>query len=297
MSKVLCLYHSDCFDGLGAAWALFKRFPDAEFVAVRYNEPSPAVAGRIVYVVDFCYPFDELLEMASVAEELHVFDHHKGMSDTIESFNHALQAWGFDQAKYRGVFAQDRSGAKLTWELLMPEYPVPLILEHISDRDLWTFDLDDTKSITAGLGTYEMSLTTWDRLFRWSPEESSNDHDSPHQAALDQLDSEGRPILRKMKQDINRIRSLCERTIELGGYTVPLINAPRPLISEILEEACLDKPFAVGYFDGPDYREYSMRSTKNVGINLIALAQSLGGNGHAHAAGFRVSRDHPLAQI
>lgn len=296
MSKVLCLYHDDCPDGLGAAWALSKRFPDAEFQSVRYNEPAPAVAGRIVYVVDFCYPLDVLLEMASLAEELHVFDHHKGMDDTIHAFNHALHAWGFPSDKYRGVFDNTRSGAKLTWEQLMPEYLVPTVLEHISDRDLWTFELEDTKAVMAGLGTYEMSLRVWDNLFRWTPEDA-NAIDSAHLAGVDMLESEGRPILRKMQQDINRIRSRCERTIELGGHTVPLINAPRTLISEILEQASEGQPFAVGYFDGPDFREYSLRSTKGVGMDLIELTKSLGGGGHKHAAGFRVARTHPLAQI
>lgn len=297
MSQIVCLYHDDCFDGLGAAWALSKRFPDAEFIPVRYKEAAPNVVGKTVYVVDFCYPFDELMAMAVAAEELHVFDHHKGMDVVIAQFNLAINALGWDPAKFRAIFDKSVSGAKLTWQQLMPEYTIPTIIEHISDRDLWRFELEDTKAVLAGLGTYEMSLKVWDRLFRWDPKEDPTDFASEHQAAIDQFDTEGRPVLRKMQQDINRIRTLCEREITLGGHTVPLVNAPRTLISEVLEQACLDKPFAVGYFDGPDFREYSMRSTRGVGMDLIALAKSLGGGGHENAAGFRVDRTHPLAQI
>jgi hypothetical protein len=30
----MVLYHGDCADGFGAAWALWKKFPAAEFKAV-----------------------------------------------------------------------------------------------------------------------------------------------------------------------------------------------------------------------------------------------------------------------
>ncbi len=295
-SKVLCLYHDDCPDGLGAAWALSKRFPDAEFLPVRYNEPAPDVLDRDVYIVDFCYPIEELRLMLVSAASLHVFDHHKGMDTTIAQFNLLVRDLGLPRKDFCAIFDASRSGAKLTWEQLMPGQPVPQILEHISDRDLWAFELEDTKAVMAGLGTYEMSLRTWDALFRWEPNDW-NEPDGPHMAGVDMLEAEGRPILRKMQQDINRIRALSERTIELGGHTVPFINVPRTLISETLEQAAIGQPFAVGYFDGPDYREFSLRSTKGEGINLIELAQSLGGNGHPHAAGFRVPRGEPLAQI
>ena len=29
------LYHAECMDGFGAAWALWKRFPEARFVPVQ----------------------------------------------------------------------------------------------------------------------------------------------------------------------------------------------------------------------------------------------------------------------
>lgn len=35
------LYHADCMDGFGAAWALWKRFPQARYVAVKHGNPPP----------------------------------------------------------------------------------------------------------------------------------------------------------------------------------------------------------------------------------------------------------------
>ncbi|QVD49200.1 hypothetical protein LUCX_130 [Xanthomonas phage vB_XciM_LucasX] len=298
-SNVVCLYHDDCYDGLGAAWALFKRFPDAEFISVRYKEAPPSsLKGKVVYIVDFCYPFDDLMSILfQEPEELFILDHHKGMDTTIHRFNLAVWLFGLDPTRFRGLFDATRSGALITWETLHPDLPVPQIIRHISDRDLWRFELDGTKEVMAGLGSYQMDLQTWDRLFRWTPDYDPEDSGDPHFAAIDSFESDGYPILRKLQIDIDRVKALTQRQITLGDYTVPLVNVPRMMASEALEQLALGQPFAVGYFDTADYREYSLRSTKGVGADVIEIARLHGGGGHPNAAGFRVPRDHPLAQL
>lgn len=297
MSQIVCLYHHDCPDGLGSAWALTKRFPDAECIAVKYNQPVPQrLLGKIVYIVDFCYPLDELVALSAIAQEVHVFDHHKGMEDTVDQYNAFVHAMGWDETRFRAVFDQKRSGAKLTWELLLPEYPTPQIIEHISDRDLWKFELDETEAVMAGLGTYEMSLKSWDQLFRWDPSFHPEDNGHAHWAAVDSFEFDGYVVLRKMRMDIERLVELSLRTVVLAGEEVPLINIPRTLVSETLAQLAINQSFAVGYFDTAHHREFSLRSSKE-GADVSAVARQYGGNGHTHAAGFKVSRDHPLAQI
>lgn len=39
MNNVVCIYHANCSDGFGAAWALWKCYPDADFYPVLYNTP------------------------------------------------------------------------------------------------------------------------------------------------------------------------------------------------------------------------------------------------------------------
>ena len=52
----MCIYHGNCQDGFGAAWAVWKRFGDAvEYVPGFYGQPAPDVAGRSVVMVDFSY--------------------------------------------------------------------------------------------------------------------------------------------------------------------------------------------------------------------------------------------------
>jgi oligoribonuclease NrnB/cAMP/cGMP phosphodiesterase (DHH superfamily) len=298
MSQVVCLFHDDCFDGLGAAWAVTKRFSDAELINVRYNEPAPlGLEGKVVYIVDFCYPLEVLIQLSLIADEVHVLDHHKGMDKTIEDYNSTMWFLGFDQSKFNAIFDKNRSGALLTWETLMPEHSPPAIIDHISDRDLWKFDLESTETVMAGLSSYPMDIVVWDRLFQWDPSycfENCTTH--PHAHCIDALEDAGHIVLRKMQVDVARMIGLAKRSIELEGYEVPLINIPRMLTSEALEKLAEGKPFAVGYFDTAEYREFSLRSAPD-GVDLIPIAKAMGGGGHPKAAGFRVARSHPLAQV
>lgn len=297
MSQVVCLFHDDCFDGTASAWALFKRFPDAEFINVRYNNSFPSgLEGKVVYIVDFCYPLNELLVLSSMVEEVYVLDHHKGMDTTIAAYNEAMAFMGFDTTKFNGYFDGTRSGAKITWETLMSEYPTPRIIDHVSDRDLWNFELPETKAVMAGLSSYLLDLHVWDRVFQWTPEYDPDDEDNPHHSAVNALEADGYPLLRKMEIDVNRLIDICLRSIVLEGFEVPFVNMPRTLSSEALEKLAIGRPFAVGYFDTLNYREFSLRSTPD-GEDLIPITKVFGGGGHAMAAGFRVGREHPLAQI
>lgn len=303
MADIVCLYHDDCFDGLGAAWAVSKRFPEAKCISVQHNDAPPAdLLGKIVYIVDFCYPFDTLCQIAATTEELHVFDHHVDKETPIAKFNDFVHAMGWDKDKFRAVYDGSRSGAKLTWESLLPQYSTPSIIDFISDRDLWKFELDETELVMAGLGSYPMNLLEWDARFRWDPSFDNaipNGWDRamlhPHLCAMNRLMDDGRVVLRKAQMDITRIIASCERTIVLEGHTVPLINVPRMLTSETLTLLALGRPFAVGYFDTESFRQFSLRSSPD-GMDVLPIAKTYGGGGHRNAAGFRVKRDHPLAQ-
>lgn len=42
MSKYLCIYHANCADGLGAAWAVHRALGDGvEFLSAKYGELPP----------------------------------------------------------------------------------------------------------------------------------------------------------------------------------------------------------------------------------------------------------------
>ena len=54
--RPLIVYHGDCPDGFGAAFAAWKRYGDeADYVPVNHGDPPPDFRGRHVLVADFAY--------------------------------------------------------------------------------------------------------------------------------------------------------------------------------------------------------------------------------------------------
>src|SRR3989344_3599696 len=55
---IVVLYHSNCTDGFGGAWAAWKKFGDkAEYIGVIHQTPVPkGLKNKCIYSVDFTYP-------------------------------------------------------------------------------------------------------------------------------------------------------------------------------------------------------------------------------------------------
>ena len=73
------------------------------------------------------------------------------------------------------------------------------------------------------------------------------------------------------------------------GYTVPVVNAPHFMSSEVAGELSDGHPFAASYSIGANGKiTYSLRS-RDGGIDVSEIATAFGGGGHAQAAGFTSS--------
>jgi len=72
---------------------------------------------------------------------------------------------------------------------------------------------------------------------------------------------------------------------------IPIYNLPGFMISDTLHMALEKYPsarYAVGYFDLPGKRIYSLRSRQGSEVDVSEIAKRHGGGGHKHAAGFSV---------
>ena len=67
-SKTWVLYHANCLDGFGAAWAAWKALGDAtNYRPVHHGDPLPQIPeGQRVFILDFCYPPELLTHLALV---------------------------------------------------------------------------------------------------------------------------------------------------------------------------------------------------------------------------------------
>lgn len=130
MKDTIVIYHGDCPDGVGGAYAAYKKFGDtAEYIGGVRGEPVPqGLEGKEVYCIDFTYEKSVMLAIEAQAKRLVVLDHHIGVKDAIESVhNH--------------VFDNDRSGTGIAWGYFHPDTPLPRLLAYIQEIDLWRFAL------------------------------------------------------------------------------------------------------------------------------------------------------------
>ncbi len=287
----LCIYHGNCDDGFGAAWAINTRWPDCEFVPGFYGKDLPDVTGRNVLFVDFSAKLDWIYEHSFKSRTMVIIDHHKTaqadlgrlppFDGSMRSLDMAFKInWTQNTPEIAVWFDMEQSGATMAWQFATEtnrqEDPCPTMLCYIEDRDLWRFALGDkTRQFSAALRTHPMDFKTWDRIAQ----------------DTGPLIHEGKAILRAHQANIKKLMG--ETYMEtVGGFSVPVVNAPYHYASDTANEllaAHPDAPFAACWFRRADgHIQWSLRSEDHR-QDVSEIAKSLGGGGHRNAAGFQTA--------
>ena len=257
------LYHADCADGFGAAWALWKKYPAARYVAVKHGQPPPeGLDGAHVVMVDFSYRREVIERLAHSAASFLILDHHVTAQAALAGLPYAY----FDVKK---------SGAVLAWEWAHAE-PVPWLLQYVQDKDLWKWRLPHSREMNAALASYPFDFHVWEGLTR------------------DVLEVEGRAILRREHSLIDKI---VEESVlvEFEGETVPAVYSP-VMTSQIGERLCQGFPFCIIWHERDGLRYFSLRSKPGT-ADVSAIAFHYGGGGHVNAAGFSRPIDSQTSDI
>lgn len=311
-NEIICIYHGNCADGFGAAWAVWKRFPEAQFFAGVYGEEPPDVTDKHVILVDFCYKPEVLDKMTEGSKSILILDHHKSAVEAVlaetmiaicppvDMFNkytgpitwdrHMLNVYqdtceGIYKSVVYTLFDMNRSGAMITWEFFHPKEDIPPILRHIQDRDLWKFELPNTREIQAALFSYPYEFEIWDKLI---------------QSSTQPLISEGAAIERKHHKDIAELVKVTMREMNIGGHVVWAANLPYTMASDACDMMCkmsmidprdgygqlMPPAFSACYYDKPEGRIFSLRSRSD--FDVSAIAKKYGGGGHKNASGFKM---------
>lgn len=273
MSQHVCIYHDHCADGFGAAYAVWKMFgDDCTYVPASYGQEPPDVTDKDVYMVDFSYKRDVLLEIAKQARIVIILDHHDTAEKELVNLPDNVMVH-FDQSK---------SGAVITWEFLHGA-SVPELLLVVQDRDLWQFRKPWTKAVSAALFSYDWTFEQWDA---WMDDDE-----------VITLEREGKALLRNHNKNV---KALCDPAhVDTAGFTidgkrieVPAVNCPWMFASDVGHELCKmfpDAPFSVTYMLSKDKVKFSLRSDNRAHCGEIAA--EYGGGGHPNAAGFSVSQE------
>lgn len=264
------IYHANCcWDGFCSAWLCRFAWPNAEFIPANYGWTPPDVTGKRVLIVDFSYKREVLLKLKEQATSLEVLDHHETAERELEGLDFC-------------TFDLNRSGAGLTWDYLKERGLLPLeggsgmhwLPAYIQDRDLWRHQLPNAREVNAAIRSYPLDWKVWDGLAA---------------KVLSHLVIEGTAVVRYQAEVIaNHLKHLDD--IVIGEHRGKgCMCSFGKLWSELMHEMLDQNPeieFALTWVNTQDgVRLYSIRSRQD-GPHVGKLAESLGGGGHKHSAGF-----------
>lgn len=264
---IYILYHGNCYDGFGAAFAAWKRMGHlgVKYIPVSYGFPPPDMPdAKKIYILDFSYLATTLFDLSSTADVV-LIDHHK----TAEADLGGLIECG-DRPNLRVFFDMTKSGALMAWEYFHTT-PPPMLIQHISDRDLWKFELPGSREIHKALVSYPMDFELWDGF------------------DVEELKKEGVTCDRIYSQLVNNI---CKGAFmrRLDGHDIPVVNTSIAWseVGQALLEKYPEARFVASFTVFEDQTMWSLRCRSDFDVSEIA--KKFGGGGHKEAAGFKTAR-------
>jgi oligoribonuclease NrnB/cAMP/cGMP phosphodiesterase (DHH superfamily) len=293
MSNTIVVYHSNCTDGISAAWCMHKALGDsAEYIpGVHQRAPNFDPEGKIIYLVDFCYPPEVMRSLIERgAKKIILIDHHQRPVDAIRN-NKTLMETGKIEVHHGNYL---NSGAVLAFFYVKFDMPgadvfgdqiLPVFFKFVEDRDLWKWEYSITRPI---LEVFRMEHPTIERVDEFV--ELCEDDDE-----IKTIIEQGNMLIKVYETDKEQLLRHARRPVKIFNQKLEMVNCPPKFSSDIGHILAQENKIGITYCDGKDHRIFSLRGDGSV--NLAKLAERYGGGGHHNAAGFTVPRNHPLAMV
>lgn len=257
--KTIIIYHRDA-DGFGAAYSAWREFGgSAIYRSWQYGEPPDfdLCRGNKVHILDFSFDREETERIRAAAEFLVILDHHISAKNNLD---------GLPYFHY-----SEHSGAVMAWEYFMPNTQIPLLLRYVEDRDLWKFELPDSREVSYGLASYAFDFRVWHELI------------AKENNGIKELATDGAAIMRHIDMNVDRLIAAHARDVVIDGNKIKAVNCPL-YQSEIAGKLAEMGLFGTVYYDSGNQRVYSLRSRSDLDVSEIAT--KYGGGGHKNASGF-----------
>lgn len=281
-------YHANCMDGMGAAWAFRhtrgKEYKECFYYPVKYGETPPVhvrdsmVEGTDLFIVDFSYPKAELHCLCDMFDNVWVLDHHKTAQADLTA------DWYVKPENLRITFDMNRSGAGLVWDTFAPkDWPRSQLISYIEDRDLWKFQMYQSKEINAYIAAHDLELAEYDKIHQ---KISANQY---HCSEI------GTYLLRAHQKHVHSIVKSCTREISINGIKGLVCNCSPMFASDVGNELVkLSGTYGATYYHGSDDSVYFSLRSEDGKVDVSELAKKFGGGGHRNASGFVMKK--PLDQ-
>lgn len=288
--RPLVIYHDNCADGFGAAWAAWYKLGDnAEYLPMNYNDKRVelydygnglsfpvSLAGRDIFILDFSFKPEIVDAMLKVANHITWIDHHKTAFEDYKLDPTVRHEATDPELNWTYVLDPNHSGCVLAWQHFNPELVTPIGLALIEDRDLWKWALTNTRDFATGLRSEPFSFERFNRVM-WLPDETINAGRSMNKLFDQQLtDVTKRP----MPVDLYDVDDVMH-----GGLCVNCTPNFSSEAGNILAKQ--SETFGMTWvLSGDGHVHVSLRSVGEFDVSKIA--RNYGGGGHRNAAGFKV---------
>lgn len=270
LKDIVVIYHGDCPDGFGAAYAAWKKFGDtATYLPWKEHTALPeGLVDKTIYVVDFSFREPHLKTLNEQNKSVVVIDHHKTAQTDVTAYP-------------QNIFDINHSGCALAWQYFHPGTETPILLQYVEDNDIWRHTLPEYREFLVSLHQNPMTFESWDQLI-----ESLKDENY-----LINFIAKGSLLAKYEDQLVTRIMSGRERVL-FEGHEIYAVNATsifRDMVANNL--AALNEQegriaFAIVYYKKHGMVTLSLRSRGNV--DVATMAEKYGGGGHKNAAAIRV---------
>lgn len=264
LEDIVVIYHANCQDGFGAAYAAWKKFGDQAAYCPSKVQDSvpPGLNDKEVYILDYSYDQATLEELRKRNRKVVVIDHHQSAKEAVTTFS-------------ENVFDDSHSGAVLAWQYFHHNSPAPKLLQHIEDSDLWAFKLPETKSVVAHLWQHVREFAVWDQLF--------TDLEDPQE--FRKFVEKGDFILEQKQKYVQELLTY-KASVEFAGHQSLAVNCARPYRSDVGNALAEETgTFGIVWYHYEGAWHISMRSVGD--FDVSKLAEQYGGGGHKNAASVR----------
>jgi single-stranded DNA-specific DHH superfamily exonuclease len=307
---------TDCPDGICAAWiaAKYYGYDYVELAPVVYHNDSEYTddfvipfdyVGRQVVMLDFAYNQLLMEKIARSTDEFIVLDHHEPRASILNNLHNFTESV---LARYSPN--ENDCGATLAWKEFFPDMPEPWFLRHVWQRD------------TGANGYYDGEIPYSEKIgnaMSFLRSGAVGKDAFPIFDLLASLDHEQIGIIERVGFNCLKERdALCQQEIDYWQqnqkmvqvkdnsetglkvklhYLVPFLKIQNPKCDEYYSWvgtllARKYKDIFVAIQTSTDNKGYSLRSHSSSKIHLGKLAESNGGGGHRHSAGFNIKESN-----
>lgn len=272
--NITIIYHGECSDGFGGAWAAWKKFGEtADYVGVHHGDEPPAgLVGKEIYFIDFVYPKQLMESLKKENKRIVIIDHHKTAVDVLELADEKL-------------FNINHSGAVLSWQYFHSNKATPSILKHIEDRDLWHWEIDNSREVLAYFDLFNFDFKIWDDII--------NEFDN-NEIKRREFVGNGVLLMRQWNHLCENILKEDAMEVEFEGHRIYSINASAVFSSDLGNLLSKKLPPMAIVWHQSNNGNFTVSLRSDGILDVSEIAKKYGGGGHKAAAGFRIMEGQPF---